>query len=90
MTSEKDIQRAIGMALLMYADEPCRICGKLLSLEDVKDGAVFAGYADDNLSRSAHRRCWEGMVSVARDYFNKYGHSVEAVDWEAVREAERE
>ena len=44
----------IDVALSMYEDEPCRICGRLLTMEDLKNGAVFAGYSDDNTSRPAH------------------------------------
>lgn len=47
----------IHMALMMYANEPCRICGLTITEEQVID-AVFAGYSDDNSARSAHRDCW--------------------------------
>lgn len=47
------------VAVSMYANEPCRICGKLLTMDDLHDGAVFAGYSTDNKSRSAHNACWE-------------------------------
>ena len=52
----------VDLALSFYAGEPCRICGELLTMEDLNDGAVFAGYSDDNSSRSAHRQCWEHSV----------------------------
>ncbi len=48
--------------LSMYANEPCRICGKLLSSEDVND-AVFAGYDRSDKSRSAHGECWRSNKS---------------------------
>ena len=48
----------VNLALAFYAGEPCRICGKPLTMEDINDGAVFAGYSKDNSSRSAHRLCW--------------------------------
>jgi hypothetical protein len=51
----------LEMALSMYANEPCRICGKLITLEDVHENAVFAGYSIDNKSRSAHKTCWENQ-----------------------------
>lgn len=38
------VNSATGIALAMYSDEPCRICGKLLSREDMND--------------AAHGHCW--------------------------------
>jgi len=84
--SDNRTRDAIGMALAMYANEPCRICGKTITEADVSQ-ALFAGYSQRGSSRSAHRRCWYGMVEVARGYFSKYGHHVEAVDWEVVHAA---
>ena len=52
------------IALGMYVGEPCRICGLLLTVIDVKDGAVFAGYSKDNKSRAAHKICWDNAVEV--------------------------
>ena len=49
-----------GLAVAMYAGEPCRICGELLTMEDLNDGA---GHSDDNSSRSAHRQCWENSFA---------------------------
>lgn len=67
-----DIRRiAFESALSMYANEPCRICGRILTMDDIKDGAKFAGYSDDNTSRVAHRRCWEGFVDVARQAYKR-------------------
>lgn len=51
------IEKAIKMALSMYVDEPCRICGQMITWDDIND-AVFAGYSTDNKSRSAHGECW--------------------------------
>ena len=48
------------LAIGMYVGEPCRICGELLTMEDMEDNAVWAGYATDGSgARSAHRLCWE-------------------------------
>ena len=55
---------AAEMALLTYADEPCRICGKQLTAGDLYFGAVFVGYSDDHKSRVAHKQCWQGFVDV--------------------------
>lgn len=52
------------LALSMYADEPCRICRKLLTMDDLRDGAVFAGYSVDGTARAAHRVCWENFVEL--------------------------
>jgi hypothetical protein len=51
--------------LLMYSNEPCRICGRLLTVDDIET-AVFTGYSEDNKERSAHERCWQGFVNVLR------------------------
>lgn len=49
------------IALATYVGEPCRICGVPITWEDIKggQGVVWAGYSEDNLSRSAHKACWE-------------------------------
>lgn len=49
--------------LNMYANEPCRICGELITREQVND-IVFAGYSQDNSSRAAHGECWEKNIPV--------------------------
>lgn len=48
----------IRILLAAYADEPCRICGKNISYSEVLEGAVFAGYSNDGMARSAHKECW--------------------------------
>lgn len=45
----------------MYSDEPCRICGKLLSEDDLND-AVYAGYSQGDKSRAAHGECWRANL----------------------------
>lgn len=49
---------AARMALAMYADEPCRICGENIDYEDL-DGLKFAGYSEGCVSRAAHADCWD-------------------------------
>jgi len=57
--------RLAEIVLSMYMDEPCRICGRNILREDLET-IVFAGYSDDNTSRAAHKRCWDGMIDVIR------------------------
>lgn len=59
MSEEHD--QLVRIALGMYADEPCRICGKNLTLSDIYNGAVFVGYSQDKTSRSAHEECWKNQ-----------------------------
>lgn len=54
----------INIALSMYTGEPCRICGRILTMDDVRAGAVFAGYSKDNKSRAAHKLCWDNAMDV--------------------------
>jgi len=54
---------AAEIAIAMYANEPCRICGEILSLDDIRAGAVFAGYSSGNEARAAHKSCWEQYPS---------------------------
>ena len=61
---EKVKGKLIDWAVIMYANEPCRICGELLTPEDILDDAVFVGYSKDNKSRSAHKECWEKNVPI--------------------------
>ena len=55
----------VNLALAFYVGEPCRICGKPITKEDIDNGAVFAGYNEDNSSRSAHKECWEAQEKGA-------------------------
>ena len=56
---------AAQVAIGMYAGEPCRICGKEITVEDLHL-VVFAGYSDDSKSRAAHGLCWSNLVDVVR------------------------
>jgi len=53
----------MNLMLLAYANEPCRICGKLLTKDDILT-AVFAGYSRDSKSRAAHKECCEKYPPV--------------------------
>lgn len=55
-------ESAARIAMSMYAGEPCRICGKTLTMKAIESGAVFAGYSKDNKSRAAHKECWNKNV----------------------------
>lgn len=55
-----------SFALSMYADEPCRICRRLLTMDDLRDGAKFAGYSVDGKARASHRVCWENFMELLR------------------------
>lgn len=57
-TNPVDIQHLVSLALSFYIDEPCRVCGKLIKLSDLKE-LIFAGYSADNKSRAAHVQCWD-------------------------------
>ena len=54
---------AKGLALGMYAHEPCRICGRIILGNDIAE-AIFAGYSDDNKSRAAHKECFESALEI--------------------------
>lgn len=55
------------IALHMYTDEPCRICGQNIETSDIKE-LVFAGYSQQfPPARAAHGRCWKGMLDVVND-----------------------
>ena len=50
----------LEMVLAAYANEPCRICGDNITLEQIKSNVVvFAGYSADSAARSAHKNCWD-------------------------------
>lgn len=59
--NEEERELIARIALDMYADEPCRICGELIKTEDLPT-AVFAGYSADSTSRAAHGPCWEKQL----------------------------
>lgn len=46
------------VALSMYTKEPCRICGVLITDQDLSE-LVFAGYSKHNQARAAHGVCWQ-------------------------------
>lgn len=59
---DDDVRAAMSrIALLAYANEPCRICGEVIDEKQVET-AVFAGYSQDNTSRAAHKGCWDKKV----------------------------
>ena len=64
-TPEPEKQRPLGgLALGMYASEPCRICGQMMTPEDIDNGAVFVGYAANSKSRAAHELCWRNAMEI--------------------------
>ena len=64
-----DDTRFIDIALRMYADELCRICGHILTDEDIKAGAIWTGYSKDGKSRSAHKDCWDNAMEIVREMY---------------------
>lgn len=57
---ETDEDRLLAAQLSVYAQwqgEPCRFCGKEISLDDAKT-AVFAGREGDH-QHIAHKACWD-------------------------------
>lgn len=66
LTTDKDA--AFQMIIGMYADEPCRICGSLITREDISHGAVFVGYSDKFPGRCAHRPCWVRFLDMVQQY----------------------
>lgn len=59
--NRKDV---LEMAIMAYVDEPCRICGKPITREDMTNHARFAGYSKNDKSRAAHNDCWEKNIPV--------------------------
>lgn len=56
---EKQRHPFTGIALSMYADEPCRICGKPITREQTQATDFrYAGYSADGKARAAHEACW--------------------------------
>ena len=51
----------VNLAMAMYIDEPCRICGSLITSDDLHN-LVWAGYSKGYKSRSAHRLCWKKYI----------------------------
>lgn len=74
----------VDIALSMYAHEPCRICGRELLMADIKNGAVFAGYNADDTSRSAHRRCWYGVMDIVQSASDTQIHEWKKIDISSV------
>lgn len=66
------LDKVFHFALSMYVNEPCRICRRLITWEDISD-AVFAGYSADNTARSAHKMCWDNALDTMRDFANQHG-----------------
>ncbi len=60
--TDENASEIVRMALAQYANEPCRICGENVTGEDVFTNAVFAGYSENDVARSAHKTCWEKNI----------------------------
>lgn len=61
--SDETREAALEMALSMYVSEPCRICRRALTRDDIRE-AKFAGYSRDGQARAAHRVCWQNFVEL--------------------------
>ena len=70
MTEEFD--PLVDMMLRVYTNEPCRICEQILTMEDIRAGAVFAGYSKkDGEARATHKRCWNNAIEIIEQLKNK-------------------
>lgn len=54
--------QALKIALSMYENEPCRICGEIITDASL---CVYAGYSSDNSARSAHEACWDKNIPLS-------------------------
>jgi hypothetical protein len=54
-------------------------------MEDLRNGAVFAGYNRGDTARAAHELCWDNFVEMLQDFV---GHDVD-IDELIAREFER-
>ena len=64
-----DNTQFVDLALAMYSNEPCRICGRILTIEDIRAGAVWAGYDKESSSRVAHKACWDNAMEIVREMY---------------------
>lgn len=64
--TKENREHLVEAAMMMYCDEPCRICGKRIVKSDL-DELVFAGYSLNNEARSAHGECWNLYPSTETD-----------------------
>lgn len=55
---EKSHQILVDLVMSFYVGEPCRICGMLITKDDLNK-LVYAGYSKNNQARSAHGKCWQ-------------------------------
>lgn len=51
---------AVQLEAAQWASEPCRICGRTLTIEDITTDAYFAGF-DGGKRHAAHGVCWRNM-----------------------------
>lgn len=63
LISDETRRIAAKLALSMYANEPCRICRRLLSAADLPT-MVYAGWSRDGKARVVHLVCWENFVEL--------------------------
>ncbi|HMN10977.1 MAG TPA: hypothetical protein PKD55_01480 [Bellilinea sp.] len=57
----------VNLGLSQYVGEPCRICGRAMTMEELKWGAVYVGYSDNNDSRVAHKLCFSNAKILFGD-----------------------
>lgn len=61
-----DRNHAVFLALAAYANEPCRICGEMITMQQVtNEHVVFAGYSSNNEARSTHKECWDKNIPMS-------------------------
>ncbi len=53
-----DKKFAVSMMINMYINEPCRICGKIITKDDLNE-LIFTGYSECSKARAAHGSCWK-------------------------------
>ena len=60
--SEVDITDVMSLVMHAYANEPCRVCRRLITDDETRN-IVFSGYVeiDGKVSRASHAACWRDL-----------------------------
>jgi hypothetical protein len=69
--TEENRGAVLDAVMMMYTNEPCRICGKMITRDDLKK-LVFAGYSKGNVSRAAHGECWDKGIDKSEWSYPEY------------------
>ena len=60
----------VNLALSFYAGEPCRLCQREITMDDLQGAARYVGYSEKYEGRSVHDECWSRFIELMLEYLS--------------------